>query len=64
MILPEMEQLAVSSGLAVAYAIGLYLLLGVIPLVITALKGQWLLRSWVVDRRTGLVDCRASPRSP
>lgn len=38
-----MAPLAVSSGLAVAYAIGLYLLLGLIPLVVTALKGQWLL---------------------
>jgi hypothetical protein len=38
-----MRLLAVSSGVAVTYAIGLYLLLGVAPLVVTALKRQWLL---------------------
>jgi hypothetical protein len=38
-----MTPLAVSSGIAVAYAIGLSLLLWVIPLIVTALKGQWLL---------------------
>ncbi len=40
-----MEPLAVSTGAAVTYAIGLWLLLGVAPATITALKGQWLLFS-------------------
>jgi hypothetical protein len=38
-----MRPLAVSSGAAVAYATGLFLLLVIAPLVVTALKRQWLL---------------------
>jgi hypothetical protein len=35
--------LAVSSGIAIAYTAGLFLLLVIGPLVVTALKKQWLL---------------------
>jgi hypothetical protein len=35
--------LAVSTGVAIAYGVGLYALLIVAPMVITALKGKWLL---------------------
>jgi hypothetical protein len=40
---------AVSTGVAVAYAVGLWLVLIVVPLTITALKRQWLLfaAGWV-----------------
>jgi hypothetical protein len=38
-----MEILAVSSGAAIAYGIGLWLVLIVAPATVTALKGQWLL---------------------
>lgn len=38
-----MELLAVSSGVAIAYGIGLWVMLIVAPLTVTALKGQWLL---------------------
>jgi hypothetical protein len=35
--------LAVSTGVAIAYGIGLWVVLIVAPATITALKGQWLL---------------------
>lgn len=38
-----MELLAVSTGLAVAYGIGLWVVLIVAPATVTALKGQWAL---------------------
>jgi hypothetical protein len=38
-----MELFAVSTGVAIAYAIGLWVVLIVGPLTITALKGQWVL---------------------
>lgn len=38
-----MELLAVSTGVAIAYGIGLWVVLIVGPLTITALKGQWVL---------------------
>lgn len=38
-----MEPLAVSTGFAIAYGVGLSILLIIAPLTITALKGQWLL---------------------
>jgi hypothetical protein len=38
-----LELLAVSSGVAVAYAIGLLVVVVVAPMTITALKGQWAL---------------------
>jgi len=37
------ELLAVSTGVAVAYGIGLWIVLIVAPAAIVALKGQWLL---------------------
>lgn len=38
-----MELLAVSTGVAIAYGIGLWVVLIVAPATITALKGQWAL---------------------
>ncbi|HTR75810.1 MAG TPA: hypothetical protein VMH33_11220 [Solirubrobacterales bacterium] len=38
-----MEPLAVSTGIAVAYAVVLWIVLIIAPATITALKGQWLL---------------------
>jgi hypothetical protein len=38
-----MEPLAVSTGVAIAYGVGLWIVVIVAPLTITALKGQWLL---------------------
>ncbi len=38
-----MAPLAVSTGVAIAYGVGLWLVLIVAPATITALKGQWLL---------------------
>jgi hypothetical protein len=38
-----LELFAVSSGVAIAYAIGLWVVVIVAPATITALKGQWLL---------------------
>jgi hypothetical protein len=38
-----MAPLAVSTGVAIAYGVGLWLVLIVVPGTITALKGQWLL---------------------
>lgn len=38
-----MELFAVSTGVAVAYGIGLWLVVIVGPLTVTALKGQWVL---------------------
>ncbi|HEV7481735.1 MAG TPA: hypothetical protein VGO13_01410 [Solirubrobacterales bacterium] len=38
-----MELFAVSTGVAIAYGIGLWVVLIVAPATITALKGQWLL---------------------
>jgi uncharacterized membrane protein YkgB len=38
-----LELFAVSSGIAIAYGIGLWVVLIVGPLTITALKGQWVL---------------------
>lgn len=38
-----MNLLAVSTGVAVAYGIGLWVVLIVGPLTVTALKGQWVL---------------------
>ncbi|HZO04906.1 MAG TPA: hypothetical protein VFB52_00830 [Solirubrobacterales bacterium] len=38
-----METLAVSTGVAIAYTVVLFVLLIIGPLVVTALKGQWLL---------------------
>jgi hypothetical protein len=38
-----MSLLAVSTGVAAAYAIGLWIVLIVAPATVTALKGQWLL---------------------
>ena len=38
-----MGALAVSTGVAIAYGVGLWMLLIVVPATITALKGQWLL---------------------
>jgi hypothetical protein len=38
-----MMPLAVSTGVAIAYGVGLCVVLVVAPLTITALKGQWLL---------------------
>lgn len=38
-----MELFAVSTGVAVAYGIGLWIVLIVGPLTVTALKGQWIL---------------------
>lgn len=38
-----MDAFAVSSAIAIAYAVGLFTLLIVAPLTITALKGHWLL---------------------
>jgi hypothetical protein len=37
------ELFAVSTGVAIAYGIGLWIVLIVAPLTITALKGQWAL---------------------
>jgi hypothetical protein len=37
------DPIAVSTGLAVAHGIGLWLVLIVVPATITALKGQWAL---------------------
>jgi hypothetical protein len=37
------ELLAVSTGVAIAYGIGLWVVLIVGPLTVTALKGQWAL---------------------
>lgn len=39
---PVMHPLAVSTGVAIAYAIGLWTVLFVAPLIVTALKRQWL----------------------
>lgn len=38
-----MELLAISTGVAIAYTIGLWVVLIVAPATITALKGQWAL---------------------
>ncbi len=38
-----MQPQAVSTGVALAYGIGLWLILIVAPATVTALKGQWLL---------------------
>lgn len=38
-----MELLAVSTGVAIAYAIGLWVVVIIGPATITALKGQWVL---------------------
>jgi hypothetical protein len=38
-----MELLALSTGVAIAYGVGLWLVLIVAPLTVTALKGHWLL---------------------
>jgi hypothetical protein len=37
------ELLAVSTGVAIAYGIGLWVVVIVAPLTVTALKGQWVL---------------------
>jgi hypothetical protein len=44
------ELLAVSTGVAIAYGVGLWVVLIVAPLTITALKGQWALfaAGWLV----------------
>lgn len=44
-----MDEIAVSTGAGVAYAVGLWVLLIIAPLTVTALKGQWLLfaAGWV-----------------
>ena len=42
-IIPIMNPLAVSTGAAAAYAAGLWVVLVVAPLIITALKRHWLL---------------------
>jgi hypothetical protein len=39
----EMSLFAVSTGVAIAYAVALFLLLIVLPLTVTGLKGHWLL---------------------
>jgi hypothetical protein len=41
--------LGVSTGVSIAYTVALFLVLIVVPLVVTALKGQWLLfaAGWV-----------------
>lgn len=42
-ILRGMQLLAVSTGVAIAYGVGLWLVLIILPATVTALKGQWLL---------------------
>ena len=38
-----MQVLAVSTGVAIAYGVGLWVVLIILPATVTALKGQWLL---------------------
>lgn len=56
-----MELLAVSTGVAIAYGIGLWVVLIVAPATITALKGQWALfaAGWLT---LGMVWWIAAPR--
>jgi hypothetical protein len=53
--------LAVSTGVAIAYGVGLWVVLIVAPATITALKGQWALfaAGWVT---VGMVWWIAAPR--
>jgi hypothetical protein len=55
------ELLAVSTGVAIAYGIGLWVVLIVAPATITALKGQWVLfaAGWIT---LGIVWWIAAPR--
>ena len=53
------EPLAVSKGVAIAYGIGLWVVLIVAPATITALKGQWApVRGRLAHGGNGLVDRR------
>jgi hypothetical protein len=57
----SVELLAVSTGVAIAYGIGLWVVLIVAPATITALKGQWALfaAGWLT---LGMVWWIAAPR--